>query len=153
MRCIPVLAFLLLASCVAGPAPGTSSGYYLGMPPTYAVQPQPALPSTRTMGTAVNYSGRGDGSLLAVSLTRLPDGRTRAEGVTQGNGTACGGTFTGTGTFRGNSLVVLDRSAPACPITLTRAGRKLAVDADSGGRDCMALHGAQCSLSGQLTQR
>lgn len=110
------------------------------------------LPNARTVDRAVNYSGRGDGSLLAVSLTKLPDGRTRAEGVTQGNGTACGGTFIGTGTFRGNSLVVLDKNAPACPITLTRTGRKLTVDADSG-RECSMLHGAQCSHSGQLTQR
>ena len=152
MRRIPVLAALLLASCVARPAPGTSSGYYLGMPPTYDVQPQPTLSRAPAAGKSVEYAGHGDGSLLAVRLTSLPGGHMQAEGTSQGDGTACGGAFTGTGTLRGNRLVVLDKSAPTCPITLTRAGRKLTVDADSG-RNCSMLHGAQCSLSGQLTQR
>ena len=122
------------------------------MPPTYDVQPQPTLPRAPAAGKSVEYAGRGDGSLLAVRLTSLPGGRMQAEGTSQGEGTACGGAFTGTGSFRGNRLVVVDKSAPTCPITLTRAGRKLTVDADSG-RNCSMLHGAQCSLSGQLTQR
>lgn len=152
MRYVMVVPALLLASCVAGPAPGTSSGYYLGMPPTYEVQPQPTLPRAQTAVRSVNYTGHGDGSLLAVRLTSLPGGRVQAEGTSQGDGTACGGAFTGVGTFSGSRLVVRDRSAPGCPITLTRSGRKLTVDADSN-RECSMLHGAQCSLSGQLTQR
>lgn len=151
MRYARIAPALLLASCVAGPAPGTSSGYYLGMPPTYETQPQPALSRAPAIGRSIEYAGRGDGSLLAVRLTSLPGGRTQAEGTTQGNGTACGGSFEGTGAFRGNRLVVRDKSTPACPVTLTRVGRRLTVEADSS--PCFALHGAQCSLSGQLTQR
>lgn len=151
MRYAKVAPALLLASCVAGPAPGTSSGYHLGATPTYDVQPQPALSQAPSGGRSVEYAGHGDGNLLAVRMTSLPGGLTRAEGSTQGDGTACAGGFTGTGTFRGNRMVVRDRNAPGCPITLMRVGRKLTVNAD-GGRDCMALHGAQCSLSGGLAQ-
>ncbi len=152
MRRIPVLAVLLLASCVAGPAPGTSSGYYLGMPGTYATQPQPVLSSTPSSGRTTQYAGHGDGSLLAVQMTSLPGGRTRVELGTQGDGTACAGSFEGVGASRGSRVVVRDTKNPACQITFTRTGRRLTVD-DGQNHACFQLHGAQCGFAGQLAQR
>lgn len=152
MRRIPVLAALLLASCVAGPAPGSSSGYYLGMPHTYDPPPQPALSRSPAAGKSVEYVGRGDGSLLEVRMTSLPGGRTRVALGTQGNGTACGGAFEGTGSSVGNRIIVRDTKNPACQITFTRTGRRLTVD-DNNSDGCYPLHGAQCGFAGQLTQR
>ena len=150
LLCLP-----LVASCVSPQAP-----YYGSLPaPTFAAATYPASPPIQSAsapsrsGTVVNFAGQGDGSLLSVRLTSLSGGRTRADGETQGDGTACAGAFSGEGTFNGNRLVVRDKGAPSCPITLTRNGRSLTVDADSAGRSCLALHGASCSLSGQLAQR
>lgn len=150
-RRIPVLAALLLASCVAGPTPGTSLEYYPGGPPAYGMQPQPTLSSVPASGRTVRYAGRGD-SILEVQMTSIPGGHMRVSGSTMGNRVACGGGFEGTGAFQGNRMVVRDNSNPACEITLVRTGRRLAMS-DGESMACFSLHGAQCSFNGQLTQR
>ena len=100
----------------------------------------------------MSYVGRGDGGQLYASLTPLSDGRTRAEGsVTGTGGTMCMGVFSGTGTFQGRTMQVQEENLPGCIVTLVRNGRSLTVDA--GGRACVGLSGAACSLSGTLAQR
>ena len=97
-------------------------------------------------------SGTGDGSLLAARMTPMPGGRTQVELQTQGNGTACAGSFDGVGVTQGNRTVAQDKTTPTCRIVFTKSGRKLTAD-DNGSPDCFNLHGAQCGFFGQLTQR
>ena len=98
-----------------------------------------------------NFAGTGDGSSITVKLTTLGTGLIRAEGGVSGvGGGFCAGSFTGTGLFRGQSLVVRDETVPECNFTLTRSGRRLTVDE---APQCLPTHGPSCGFAGVLTQR
>ena len=141
---------LLLPSCVAAQPP-----YYNANQQRAGVSSTPqaafqASPSVRR-GTVSNYVGVGDGSQISVKLSTANSGLVRADGGVSGvGGGFCAGSFSGSGTFRGQSLIVRDETVPECTFTLTRSGRRLTVQE---GPQCIVTHGMSCGFSGVLTQK
>lgn len=142
---------MLFLSCTALPFQPYQGAYQPS--PGYAA-PAPPPPVRRVAsrgGAVVNYAGTGDGSRITFKLTTLNGASVRVEGMTSGNsGNACGGGFSGTGAFQGQTLVVQDETISACRFILTRAGRRLTVEEGMG---CGSTHGPSCGFSGTLAQR
>lgn len=160
-RMIALLVATVGVGCAPLPPPQVVSGPAVSAPQSAAparsgVQNRRSQANSQaqaSVGRAVGYAGRGDGSRITASLTQMADGQTRAEGATSGTGGGpfCAGQFSGVGTFQGDTLRIREASLPGCEVVLVRRGRRLSIDAN--GPNCVGLSGMNCSLSGDLTQQ
>ncbi len=96
------------------------------------------------------YRGSGEGQLTATVVhAGGRDYEVELDTTTRG----CGGSVKGTGTLRGNVLVVRGRTSagdPLCVVSLEFQGRTVRMDEGEG---CTFYHGAACGFSGTLRKR